>query len=56
MITVNLAINYGSKNEILNASKKLKKNKHKSFEKKLVYKKYAKSRYINKNRRASKIK
>ena len=37
-ILVNLAINYGSKNEILLASKKVKKNINiKSFEKKTLY-------------------
>ena len=34
-ITVNLAINYGSKNEILNASKKTKKLNLRNFEKNL---------------------
>ena len=40
-ITVNLAINYGSKNEILNAAKKLKKKVNlKNFEKNFIQKIY----------------
>ena len=37
-ITVNLAINYGSKNEILNACKKTKKINMQNFEKNLFTK------------------
>ena len=37
-ILVNLAINYGSHNEILNAAKKTKKFNYKNFEKKLFTK------------------
>ena len=45
-IIVNLAINYGSKNEILTAFKKTKKRMNlKNFEEKSLHKKYAKSRY-----------
>ena len=53
-IIVNLAINYGSKYEILNAYKQLKRKKikasFKDFEKKFVYEGYARPRFFNKNR------
>ena len=50
-ITVNLAINYGSKDEIINALKKIKKKiSIQTFEKKSIYIEYSRSRYINKDR------
>ena len=55
-ITVNLAINYGSKQEILSSAKKTKNLNLKNFEKKPIYSKHARSRHFNKNRRSQKIK
>ena len=53
----NLAINYGSKNEILNALKKTKKKiTLKNFEKNLYFNNIPKSRYSNSHRWPQKVK
>ena len=53
-IVVNLAINYGSKSEIINAIKKIRNRKKISINdlSKNLYSKYTRSRYFDKNWRA----